>query len=80
MLRIDKDEKKLVRLKKSALAEADHWERELLGLTHGGVPGGAAAYRFRQGADGGRQCQRGAQRDPAILWGSMQCGDRSALC
>lgn len=29
MLRIDKNEKKLVRLKKSALAEADHWERHL---------------------------------------------------
>jgi hypothetical protein len=29
MLRIDKDEKKLVHLKKSALADADHWERQL---------------------------------------------------
>ena len=29
MLRIDKNGKKLVRLQKSALAEADHWEREL---------------------------------------------------
>jgi len=29
MLRIDKNEKKLVRLTKSALAEADHWERQL---------------------------------------------------
>ncbi len=49
-------------------------------VTHGSVPGAAAAYGYRQGADGGRQCQRGAQRDPAILRGSMQCGDRSALC
>src|SRR5438874_869964 len=29
VLRIDKNEKKLVRLTKSALAEADHWERQL---------------------------------------------------
>lgn len=29
MLRIDKAEKKLVRLTKSALADADHWERQL---------------------------------------------------
>jgi hypothetical protein len=29
MLRIDKNEKKLVRLTKSALAEAEHWERHL---------------------------------------------------
>lgn len=29
MLRIDKNDKKLVRLKPSALAEADHWERQL---------------------------------------------------
>jgi hypothetical protein len=29
VLRIDKNGKKLVRLQKSALAEADHWEREL---------------------------------------------------
>jgi len=29
VLRIDKTEKKLVRLTKSALAEADHWERQL---------------------------------------------------
>lgn len=29
MLRIDRSGKKLVRLQKSALAEADHWEREL---------------------------------------------------
>lgn len=29
MLRIDKSEKKLVRLANSALAEADHWERQL---------------------------------------------------
>ena len=29
MLRIDKKAKKLVRLTKTALAEADHWEREL---------------------------------------------------
>jgi RecB family endonuclease NucS len=29
MLRIDKNGKKLIRLQKSALAEADHWEREL---------------------------------------------------
>jgi hypothetical protein len=29
MLRIDKSEKKLVRLTKSALADADHWERQL---------------------------------------------------
>jgi hypothetical protein len=29
MLRIDRDRKALVRLKKSALAEADHWERDL---------------------------------------------------
>jgi hypothetical protein len=29
MLRIDKNNKKLVRLQKSALADADHWERDL---------------------------------------------------
>jgi hypothetical protein len=29
MLRIDKNKKKLVRLQKSALAQADHWERDL---------------------------------------------------
>ena len=29
MLRIDKNDKKLIRLTKSGLTEADHWEREL---------------------------------------------------
>ena len=29
MLRIDKNAKKLVRLTKSVLAQADHWERQL---------------------------------------------------
>jgi hypothetical protein len=52
----------------------------LLGLTHGGVPGAAAAYGFRQRGSRRSASQRGAQRDPAILSGSMQCGDRSALC
>ena len=28
MLRIDKSEKKLVRLRRSTLSESDHWERE----------------------------------------------------
>lgn len=32
MLRIDKDKKTLVPLKRSALAQADHWERDLQGM------------------------------------------------